>query len=119
VTPRKRPEYSIVEDSAGTFSAGEVIPDVRYNAVKEDYDIRIKAWDGGIVQISGGKRDAIKSFLEEKRYAITAEYYHYSVRARGKAIDPGCIAEKVRNLGLKFLHVRVMGETAPYEKPGR
>ena len=119
MTPRKRPEYTIQFDTAGTFSTGQVIPDVLYDSVKEGYDIRLKVWDGGIVQVSGQKRVAIKSFLEEKRYAITSEYYHYSIRARGKAIDPAVISEKVRGLGLKLLWVRVIGETAPREDHGR
>lgn len=119
MAPRKRPDYEIKLDTAGTFSTGQVIPDIRYDAVKEEYDIRMKVWDGGILRISGGKRDAIKSFLEEQRYVVTPEYYHYNVRARGKKPDPGPIAEKVRKLGLRFLHVQVLGEAAPYEKPVR
>jgi hypothetical protein len=126
MAPRKRPDYEIKLDTAGTFSNGQIIPDIRYDAVKEDYDIRLKVWDGGgpaagdgIVQISGGKREMIKSFLEEKRYAVTSEYYHYSVRARGKKIDPAVIAQKVQDLGLKFLWVRVIGESAPDENRKR
>lgn len=113
MAPKKRPEYEIKEDTAGNFSAGQIIPDSQYNAVKEDYDIRMKEWVGSetIVHISGRKRDLIKSFLEEKRYAITAEYFHYSVRARGKNVDTGAISLKVQGLGLKFLRVRVIGET--------
>lgn len=115
VTPRKESEYEIKEDTAGHFSAGEIIPDSRYNSVKEDYDIRLKEWAGSetIVQISGRKRDLIKSFLEEKRYALTAEYYHYNVRARGKNIDPMAISLKIQQLGLKFLRVQVIGESGP------
>lgn len=110
---RKRPDYTIQLDTAGTFEAGQIIPDIRYDAVKEDYAIRLKEWDEGILQISGGKRDAILSFLEENRYVITAEYYHYSVKARGKKPDPMAISQKVQKMGLKFLWVRVIGETAP------
>jgi len=115
VAPKKRPEYEIKEDTTGNFSAGEIIPDSQYNAVKEDYDIRLKEWAGNEtpVHISGRKRDLIKSFLEEKRYAITAEYYHYLVRARGKNVDTGAISLKVQGRGLKFLWVRVIGETCP------
>ena len=115
MAPKKRPEYEITTDTAGHFSAGEIIPDSRYNAVKEDYDIRLKEWAGSetIVQISGRKRDLITSFLEERRYAITAEYFHYSVRARGKNVDTVAISQKVQGLGLKFLYVRVIGETCP------
>jgi hypothetical protein len=115
VAPKKRPEYEIQEDTAGNFSVGRIIPDSQYNSIKEDYDIRMKEWAGSetIVQISGRNRDRIKSFLEEKRYAVTAEYYHYGVRARGKNIDTGAISLKIRNLGLKFLRVRVIGEPVP------
>jgi hypothetical protein len=115
VAPKKRPEYEIKFDTTGHFSAGQIIPDSQYNAVKEDYDIRMKEWAGSetLVHISGRKRDLIKSFLEEKRYSITAEYYHYLVRARGKNVDTGAISLKVQGLGLKFLRVRVIGETVP------
>jgi len=116
---RKRPDYEIKLDTAGTFGPGQIIPDIRYDAAKEDYDIRLKEWDEGVLQISGGKRDAILSFLEEHRYVITAEYYHYTVRARGKKADPLAISQKVETLGLKFLWVRVIGETAPDENRGR
>ncbi len=119
MAPRKRPDYEIKLDTADTFDTGQIIPDIRYNAIKEDYDIRLKEWDEGVLQISGGKRDAIKSFLEEKRYVITAEYYHYRVRARGKKADPAPISQKVQKLGLKFLWVRVIGETGPGEDRGR
>jgi hypothetical protein len=115
VTPRKRPEYEIKYDSAGNFSTGSVIPDSKYGMGKEDYEVRMKVWSGGALQISGRKRDALKSFLDEKRYAFTSEYYHFNVRARGKAIDLGSIARKVQDLGLKFLWVRVIGETEPDE----
>jgi hypothetical protein len=118
MAPRKRPDYEIKLDTAGTFGTGQIIPDIRYDAAKEDYDIRLKEWEGGILQISGGKRDAIKSFLEENRYVITLEYYHYSVKARGKKADPVAISEKVRKLGLKFLWVHVIGETGPDEDRG-
>ena len=118
--PKKRPDYEILFDTGGLFSVGEILPGSRYNAVKETYDIRLKEWDGsgnsadeGIVHISGQKRDAIKGFLEEKRYVITPEYYHYAVRARGKKVDPTAISMKIRELGLKFLWVRVIGENGP------
>ena len=120
VTPKNRPEYEIKGDSAGHYTVGQIITDSRYISVKEDYDIRMKDWVGedkqtgdGIVHISGRKRDAIKSFMEERRYAITPEYYHYIVRARGKKVDLTVTSLKARELGLKFLWVRVIGETGP------
>lgn len=116
----KRPEYEIQYDTAGVFEAGQVIPDSRYDSVKEDYDIRLKDWPGdsqhpgeGIVHISGRKREVLKSFLEEKRYSIVSEYYHYIVRARGKKVDPSVISQKIQELGIKFLWVHVTGETGP------
>ncbi len=112
---RKRPDYEICRDTTGTFETGQVISGLQYDVGKEGYDIRMKVWDGGILQISGRKREAILSFLEEKRYVITPEYYHYHVRARGKNPDPSLISEKVQALGLKFLGVRVIGETIPDE----
>jgi hypothetical protein len=125
VSPKKRPEYEIRRDTAGVFTVGEIIPDSRYNSIKEEYDLRVKEWDGddktpgGVVHISGQKRDAIKSFLEEKRYVITSEYYHYVIRARGKKVDPESISLKIRELGLKFLWVHVIGETGPDSEMGR
>jgi hypothetical protein len=115
VTPKKRPSYEIKGDSACSFTVGQIITDTQYDLVKEEYDIRMKEPDGNekILQISGRKRDAIKSFLEEKRYAITSEYYHYNVRARGKIVDPTAISMKIKELGLKFLWVRVIGESGP------
>jgi hypothetical protein len=116
VTPAKKPEYEVQWDTAGLFRIGQIITGSHYDSVKEDYDIRMKDWAGdgqqtgeGIVHISGGKRHAIKGFLEERRYAITSEYYHYVVRARGKKVDPTSISLKIRELGLKFLWVHVIG----------
>jgi hypothetical protein len=86
VTPRKRPDYEIKYDSAGTFTPGQVIPDSRYGIGKEEYEVRMKVWDGGALQVSGRKRDALKSVLDEKRYAFSAEYYHFNVRARGRKL---------------------------------
>jgi hypothetical protein len=120
VTPKKRPEYEIKGDSAGHFTVGQIITGSQYDPVKEDYEIRMKEWDGSeiFLHISGRKRDTIKSFLEEKRYAITSEYYHYNVRARGKNLDPTAISMKVQELGLKFLWVHVIGETGPERTAG-
>jgi len=116
----KRPDYEIHLDTTGIFETGQIIPDSRYNSVKEDYEIRLKDWPGdslhpgeGIVHLSGRRRDLIKGFLEEKRYVITLEFYHYSVRARGKSVDPQVISQKIQELGVKFLWVHVIGETGP------
>jgi len=102
-----------------------MIPDSRYNAAKENYDIRLKEWAGsekttgeGTIHISGQKRDAIKSFLEERRYVTTPEFYHYVLRARGKKVDPAPISLKIRQLGFKFLWVRVIGESDPGRMQG-
>ncbi len=119
MAPRKRPDYEICLDTAGTFETGQVIPGIRYDSKKEEYDIRLKVWDGKILRISGGKRDAILSFLDEKRYVVTPEYYHYTVRARGKNPDPSPVSQKVLALGLRFLWVRVIGETGPDADRGR
>jgi hypothetical protein len=117
VTSTKKPEYLIIGDTTGHFPVGQTITDSHYNAVKEDYDVRMKDWDGdsqqsgeGDLQISGRKRDLIKGFLEERRYVLTSEYYHYSVRARGKKVDPVAISLKIQELGLKGLWVHVTGE---------
>ncbi len=126
MTPKKRSEYEIKGDSTGHFTVGQIITDSQYDLVKEDYDIRMKEWDGddkqkssGILHISGRKRDAIKSFLEERRYAITSEYYHYIVRARGKKVDPIVISSKIQELGLKFLWVHVIVETGADRTQGK
>ena len=126
MTPAKRPEYEVKWDTAGLFRIGQIITDSHYDSVKEEYDIRMKDWTGdgqqtgeGIVHISGGKRDAIKGFLEERRYVITSEYYHYSVRARGKKVDQTAISLKIQKLGLKFLWVHVIGGTGPDGASGK
>jgi hypothetical protein len=125
VTPAKRPEYEVQWDTTGLFKTGQIITDIQYDSVKEDYDIRMKDWAGGspagegIFHVSGGKRDAITRFLEEKRYVITPEYYHYSIRARGKNVDPSDISRKIQELGLKFLWVHVIGEIGPDRAPAR
>jgi hypothetical protein len=123
---KKRHEYEIKGDTACHFNVGQIITDSQYDSVKEDYDIRMKEWDGesqqtgeNIFHISGRKRDMIKRFLEERRYAITSEYYHYSIRARGKKVEPTVISLKIQELGLKFLWVRVIGETGPDRMSGR
>ena len=120
MTLTKKPDYEIQWDSADLFESGQIIPDSRYNSVKEEYEIRLKDWPGdsqhpgeGIVHISGRKRDRIKGFLEEKRYVITSEFYHYQVRARGKRVDTAAISQKIQELGLSLLWVYVIGETGP------
>ncbi len=126
MTSIKKPEYEVKWDTAGLFRIGQIITGFHYDSVKEDYDIRMKDWAGddqqtgeGILHISGGKRDAIKSFLGERRYVITPEYYHFSVRARGKKVDPAAISLKIQELGLKFLWVHVIGGTGPDRAPGK
>jgi hypothetical protein len=126
VSATKQREYEITGDSSGRFSAGDIITNSQYNSMKEEYEIRLKDWDGnaesgdaGAFHISGRKRDLIKSFLEEKRYALTSEYFHYTVRARGKKIDPDAILLKLKELGLKYLWVRVRDETGPERPPRR
>lgn len=115
LTLTKRPEYEIKGDSAGHFNVGQIITDFQYDSVKEDYDIRIKEWDGDekIIHISGRKRDLMKGFLEERRYVLTSEYYHYCVRSRGKKVDPVAISLKIHELGLRYLRVHIIGGTGP------
>jgi hypothetical protein len=123
VTP-KRPGYLVQWDTSGRFSAGDIIAHDQYNAAKEEYEVRMKDWSGdaqkgedGAFHISGRKRDLVKGFLEEKRYALTAEYYHYAIRARGKKVDPAAIRQKIQDLGLSCLWVHVTGETGPERNP--
>ena len=85
-----------------------------------EYDVRMKDWTGagpsggdGIYHISGGKRDQVKRFLEEKRYVVTTEFYHYIIRAQGKKVDPVMLSQKIQNMGLKFIWVHVAGQTGP------
>ena len=119
MAPKKHREYEIQMDTLGHFSPGQVITGLDYKAVKEEYEVRLKEWVGGetTIHLSGRKRDAIKSFLEEKRYVLTPEYYHYCVRARGKSVDPVAISQKAGDLGLKFLWTRIAGEP-PESDPG-
>jgi hypothetical protein len=123
VTTAGKPEYEVKGDTLGHFSTGQIITGSQYGAVKEEYDIRMKDWTprqpagDGIFHISGGKRDQIKRFLEEKRYVITSEYYHYIIRAQGKKVDPIAISQKIQDMGLKFIWVHVVGETGPDRAP--
>jgi hypothetical protein len=123
-TPAGKPEYEIKWDTLGRFSAGQVITGSQYGSVKEEYDVRMKDWAGtsqpagdGIYHISGGKRDLIKRFLEEKRYVVTSEYYHYILKAQGKKVDPTAISMKIQEIGLKFIWVHAVGETGPDRAP--
>jgi hypothetical protein len=122
--PKVRPEYEVRGDTRGHFSTGQMITRSQYAAVKEEYDIRMKDWSGagqpagdGIFHISGGKRDQIKRFLEERRYVVTSEYYHYIVRAQGKKVDPLAISRAIQEKGLKYIWVHVTGETGPDREP--
>ena len=123
VPPAGKPEYEVKGDTLAHFSTGQVITGSQYGSVKEEYDIRMKDWTPGqpagdaIYHISGGKRDQIKSFLEEKRYVVTSEYYHYILRAQGKKVDPLAISQKIQEKGLKFIWVHVLGETGPDKVP--
>jgi hypothetical protein len=123
-TPAGRPEYEVKWDTLGHFRTGQVITGSQYGTVKEEYDIRMKDWAGtasaggvGIFHISGGKRDQVKRFLEEKRYVLTSEYYHYIVRAQGKKVDPAMISQKIQDMGLKFIWVHVSGPAGPDKAP--
>ena len=123
VKPTGRPEYEVKWDTLSHFSTGQVITGSQYGSVKEEYDIRMKDWTpsppavDGIYHLSGGKRDQIKRFLEEKRYVVTTEHYHYIIRAQGKKVDPLAISQKIQEKGLKYIWVHVMGETGPERAP--
>ena len=122
VSPAGKPEYEVKWDTLGRFSTGQVITGSVYGAVKEEYDIRMKNWDGpaggdGIFHLSGGKRDQVKRFLEEKRYIVTSEFYHYIIRAQGKKVDPVMISKKIQDMGLKFIWVHVAGQAGPDKAP--
>lgn len=125
VKPAGKPEYEVKQDTLSHFTTGQVITGSQYGSVKEEYDIRLKDWTPSqpqhdrIFHISGGKRDQIKRFLEEKRYIVTTEYYHYIIRAQGKKVDPEIISQKIRELGLKFIWVHGVGETGPDKAKGR
>jgi hypothetical protein len=118
-----KPGYEVKWDTLSHFATGQVITGPQYGSVKEEYDIRMKDWTpaqpaiDGIYHISGGKRDQIKRFLEEKRYVVTTEYYHYILRAQGKKVDPLAISQKAQDMGLKFIWVHVVGETGPDRAP--
>ena len=122
VTPAGKTEYEVRWDNLDRFSPGQVITGAQYGPVKEEYDIRMKDWTPappgeGIYHISGGKRDRIKKFLEEKRYVVTSEYFHYILSARGKKVDPVVISQKIHEMGLKFIWVHVTGGTGPDREP--
>jgi hypothetical protein len=121
--PAGKPEYEVKWDTISHFSTGQVITGPQYGSVKEEYDIRMKDWTpsqpaiDGIFHISGGKRDQIKRFLEEKRYVVTTEHYHYIIRAQGKKVDPLAISQNIQEKGLKYIWVHVIGETGPDRVP--
>ncbi len=123
VKPTGKPEYEVKWDTLSHFTTGQVMSGPQYGSVKEQYDLRLKDWapsqpaNDGIYHISGGKRDQIKRFLEEKRYVVTTEYYHYILRAQGKKVDPLAISQKIQGMGLKFIWVHVIGETGPDRAP--
>ncbi|MDD1693999.1 MAG: hypothetical protein LUQ71_04680 [Methanoregula sp.] len=123
VTPAGKPEYEVKWDTLAHFSTGQVITGSQYGLVKEEYDIRMKDWTpgqpagDGIFHMSGGKREQIKRFLEEKRYVVTTEYYHYILRAQGKKVDPIAISQKIQEMGLKFIWVHAVGEKGPDRTP--
>jgi hypothetical protein len=119
-----KPAYEVKWDTQGRFSPGQEITGPEYGSVKEEYDIRMKDWPGagpasgdGIYHISGGKRDQVKRFLEEKRYVVTSEFYHYSIRAQGKKVDPVAISRGIQDKGLKFIWVHVLGQVGPEKAP--
>ena len=121
--PAGRPEYEVKWDTLSHFSTGQILTGPQYGSVKEEYDIRMKDWTpsqpaiDGIFHISGGKRDQIKRFLEEKRYVVTTEHYHFIIRAQGKKVDPLLISQKIQEKGLKYIWVHVIGETGPERAP--
>ena len=124
VSPSGKPEYEVKWDTLGRFSVGQVITGSAYGAVKEEYDVRMKDWTGtgspagdGIYHISGGKRDQVKRFLEEKRYVVTSEFYHYIIRAQGKKVDPVMISQRFQDMSLKFIWVHVAGQAGPDKAP--
>jgi hypothetical protein len=124
VTPPGKPAYEVKWDTLGRFSLGQEITGSEYSSVKEEYDVRMKDWAGaassggdGIYHVSGGKRDQVKRFLEEKRYVVTSEYYHYIIRAQGKQVDPVMISRKIQDMGLKFIWVHVAGQAGPDKTP--
>ncbi|PKG31058.1 hypothetical protein, partial [Methanoregula sp.] len=123
VKPAGKPEYEVQWDTLSHFSTGQILTGSQYRSVKEEYDIRLKDWapsqpaNDGIYHISGGKRDQIKRFLEEKRYVVTTEHFHYIIRARGKKVDPLAILQKIQDMGQKFIWVHVIGETGPDRAP--
>jgi hypothetical protein len=110
------PVYEIKEDTTHRFSHGEKITESEYNSVRKDYDIRMKYWDGntehlgkGVFHISGQKREFIKKFLEDRGYLVKELKDHYHVT--GKVAWMAMSSEIQEIKGMKFLYVRVMGES--------
>jgi hypothetical protein len=126
VSPAGKPAYEVKWDTLGRFTPGQEITGSEYGSVKEEYDVRMKDWTGaglasgdGIYHISGGKRDQVKRFIEEKRYVVTSEFYHYIIRAQGKKVDPIAISRGIQDKGLKFIWVHVLGQAGPEKVPRR
>ena len=54
VSPAGKPEYEVKWDTLGRFSTGQVITGSAYGAVKEEYDVRMKDWDGAACPVAMG-----------------------------------------------------------------
>ncbi|MDO8873367.1 MAG: hypothetical protein Q7V05_11665 [Methanoregula sp.] len=121
VIPTSKPEgreYEIKEDSIHQFSIGQIITESEYNSVKDDYDIRMKDWDGHsehlagakkVFYISGRKRELIKDFLVKRKYNVKELEHLYHVTGKIAWMAMSDEIQEMKNV--KFIYIHVVGES--------
>jgi len=121
VIPSSKPkgrEYEIKVDSLRQFGVGQIISESEYNSVKDDYDIRMKDWDGHsehlaagkkIFYISGRKRELIKNFLVKRKYTVKELEHLYHITGKIAWMVMSDEIQEMKNV--KFLYIHVVGES--------
>ena len=119
VTATRKPNnrsYEIKVDTVGRFSVGQKITESVYNSVKDDYDIRMKDWDGDsqhlgriVFYISGRKRGLIKDFLDKRKYNVKELEYNYHITGKVAWMAMSMEIQEMENV--KFLYIHVVGES--------
>ncbi|MGD0080831.1 MAG: hypothetical protein ABSB80_09330 [Methanoregula sp.] len=115
INAKKDPEkpYKVIVDDRHHFKDGGRISNSEYLKIKDEYDIRIKRWDGKLFEgsiknyyLSGPGREAVKdiAFKEaetKKEYPLT--HFHIA----GNRIQPHNIVTEAHDNKLKVLWVDV------------
>ena len=121
VIPQSKPNgqvYEIKTDTTGRFGVGKKITESEYNSVKDDYDIRMKDWDGHsehlagakkVFYISGRKRELIKDFLVKRKYNVKELEHLYHVTGN---IAWRAMSDEIQEMkNVKFIYIHVVGES--------